>query len=38
MLSQYGLELDDETLHANFTGFTNQENLANAEKLLESPT
>jgi len=34
MLSQYGLELDDETLHAKFTGFTNQENLANAEKLL----
>ncbi|MFQ3187494.1 HAD family hydrolase [Marinomonas primoryensis] len=34
MLSQYGLELDDATLHAKFTGFTNQENLANAEKLL----
>lgn len=34
MLSQHGLELDDETLHAKFTGFTNKENLLNAEKLL----
>jgi len=34
MLSECGLELDDETLHAKFTGFTNKENLINAEKLL----
>lgn len=37
MLSECGLELDDETLHAKFTGFTNQENLINAEKLLGKP-
>ena len=37
MLSECGLELDDETLHAKFTGFTNQENLINAEKLLGRP-
>lgn len=37
MLNECGLELDDETLHAKFTGFTNQENLINAEKLLGKP-
>ncbi|BDX03035.1 haloacid dehalogenase [Marinomonas pontica] len=37
MLSECGLELDDDTLHAKFTGFTNQENLINAEKLLGRP-
>ncbi|NLQ18620.1 HAD family hydrolase [Marinomonas sp. M1K-6] len=37
MLSECGLELDDETLHAKFTGFTNKENLLNAEKLLGKP-
>jgi len=37
MLSECGLELDDETLHAKFTGFTNKENLINAEKLLGKP-
>ncbi|MBR7887894.1 HAD family phosphatase [Marinomonas sp. A79] len=34
LLIEQGLHLDDKTLHAQFTGFTNQENLANAEKLL----
>lgn len=34
LLSEQGLNLDDETLHAKFTGFTNQENLINAEALL----
>lgn len=37
MLLECGLELDDETLHAQFTGFTNQENLINAERLLGKP-
>ena len=37
MLQECGLELDDETLHAQFTGFTNQENLINAERLLGKP-
>ncbi|NVK73745.1 HAD family phosphatase [Marinomonas sp. CT5] len=37
MLSECGLELDDETLHAKFTGFTNAENLINAEKMLGRP-
>ena len=37
MLSECGLELDDEILHTQFTGFTNHENLINAEKLLGRP-
>ena len=34
MLKEQGLELDDQTLHDKFTGFTNQENLRNAEAML----
>lgn len=34
MLKKLGLELDDQTLHDKFTGFTNQENLQNAEAML----
>ncbi|BFM48543.1 HAD family phosphatase [Marinomonas sp. THO17] len=34
MLKEQGLVLDDQTLHDQFTGFTNQENLRNAEAML----
>ncbi|TYL48141.1 HAD family hydrolase [Marinomonas sp. IMCC 4694] len=37
MLSEQGLVIDDETLHSKFTGFTNKQNLINAEKLLGKP-
>lgn len=37
MLSECGLELDDDTLHSQFTGFTNKQNLVHAEKLLGKP-
>lgn len=37
MLSEQGLELDNETLHTKFTGITNKQSFINAENLLGRP-
>lgn len=37
MLHKLGLDIDEQTLLEKFTGFTNQETLRNAEKLLGKP-
>lgn len=37
MLYPLGLDIDEQTLLEKFTGFTNQETLRNAEKLLGKP-